>query len=302
LGTGLADSVFKSPPTGRELARLLGSVANFPYEAAEANADLGQIASYYQEAEDRLGLVQLLDQTFDQSFDPQPLHFLLADQGPLLIVTTNYDDLIEEALRRRNRTFHLVVHPTDRLDLAASVLWWKPGEATPSAFHPSDLPLSLTDTTIIYKMHGSVDRSPGKAWSSFVVTEEDYVDFLARMAGQAAIPANFKVQFMTSRFLFLGYGLRDWNLRVLLKTIRSSSRSISGRDAANDDQGPHGPSSDHVPRLQPAASPLEGLRSWAIQMKPHWLETLLWRNRGVNIYDMSLDAFTAQLSEWLTRA
>jgi SIR2-like domain len=269
-------------PTGRELARHLAKEVAFPSSEAIDRDDLAKVTSYYVESDSRTGLVQRLQEVFGRQYEPGQIHYFLADlQIPLLIVTTNYDDLIEKAFTRRNKPFHLVVHPTDSKDLAASVLWWKPESTEPIDYLPAKLPLSLSDTTIIYKMHGSVDRHR-KTPDSFVITEEDYVEFLARMTGQSAIPARFMLHFHTRRFLFLGYGLRDWNLRVMLKNLKGT---LVDRPSDALDGKLHASVTD------------EGVRSWAIQYEPSRLEELLWRARKVNIYNMKIDSFVAKMRE-----
>lgn len=288
LTTPPVDSWEKSPtslPSGRQLARWLAERSAYP--GGEGEYDLAKVASYYQAEVDRPGLCEALRTVFLRESRPRPLHELLADfPRPLFIVTTNFDDLIERAFRDKKRPFHLVVHPTDRDDLAASVLWWKPGDKDPKPYPPSQLPLSLSDTPIIYKMHGSIDRD-GASYDSFVITEEDYVDFLGRMSGQSAIPARFLEHFQRSRFLFLGYGLGDWNFRVMLQGLKQASDFNSF------------PS-------EPLRLPNNGqrrtkLRSWAIQFRPSELETKLWGRREVNIYDLNLDEFVVKLRAEMNR-
>jgi hypothetical protein len=126
-------------------------------------------------------------------------------------------------------------------------------------------------------MHGTVDRT--QKWDSYVITEEDYVDFLSRMTGQTAIPARFMLEFRKRRFLFLGYGLSDWNLRVMLKNLKATM-NVGGAPTA----GP--PAEETV---------AEDLRSWAIQYKPSELEQWLWRARKVNIYDVDIETFASKL-------
>jgi len=273
-----------SLPTGSQLARCLADMAAFPSDDPNDRDDLAKVASYYVEAQaDRPALLSCLRGVFDRDYPVGEVHRFLADLPvPLLIVTTNYDDLIEKAFRDKSRPFHLVAHPTDRKDLAASVLWWRPNATEPIAQPPNKLKLSLKDTTIIYKMHGSVDRRT-KRWDSFVITEEDYVEFLARMTGQSAIPSRFKAHFRESRFLFLGYGLRDWNLRVMMNNLKAKpilQESEAMEDALN--QSP----------------PEAELRSWAIQYLPSNLEESLWDARRVNIYNIKIDDFIARMREY----
>jgi len=273
-------------PSGSELARRLAEESSFPSDTPGERHDLAKVASYYLEAIDRDGLFGRLCELFDRDYQIGAVHRFLADlEAPLLIITTNYDDLIERAFREKSKPFHLVVHPTDQKELAGSVLWWKPEAAEPEPYPPNTLPLSLKETSIIYKMHGSIDRQ-GKRWDSFVITEEDYVDFLARMIGQSALPKRLMAQFRSARFLFLGYSLSDWNLRVMLKNLKAGLvRS-----------GPE-PEPQAGGRRRRSGTPPEDLRSWAIQSQPSALERVLWDARKVNIYDLTIDDFVVKLKE-----
>jgi len=114
------------------------------------------------------------------------------------------------------RPYHLVVHPTEMHEAAASVLWWRPESTKPEIHHPSTLPLSLTDTTIIYKMHGTVHSE--EEWNSFVISEEDYVTFLAKMSSQAAVPARIMLQVLPAR----------WARLARAKTALASTRRRPG--------------------------------------------------------------------------
>jgi hypothetical protein len=200
----------------------------------------------------------------------------------LLVVTTNYDDLLEKAFRDAGCRFDLVVHPTDRRDVEASVLWQRHGEANATPEPPNSLCIDLKTTSVIYKIHGSVARSMPEAISAddestgpedqFVVTEEDYVDFLYRMTAQGAVPAQFIRHFRERHFLFLGYGLGDWNLRVILRNLRAARAGFG--DTAEDRH-----------------------KTWAIQFRPSALERELWQAREVKIYNQDINLFVAGLRE-----
>ncbi|HEX8173801.1 MAG TPA: SIR2 family protein [Pyrinomonadaceae bacterium] len=266
-------------PSGVELSRFLADISNFPAENEEEITDLAKVSSYFVETSARRRLRERLHNIFDRDFEPASIHNYLAEIGrsaPLLIVTTNYDDLTEQAFNRLNLPYDLVIHPTDRKDVEASVLWWKHGAQEPEAVPPNQLFIDLKTTTVIYKMHGTVDRATAK-WDSYVITEDDYIDFLSRMTGQTAVPAQFMRHFRTRHFLFLGYGLRDWNLRVVLKNLRAVLPTVDeASQSANDDME-------------------EELRSWAIQFRPSDLETELWNARKVKIYDVDINEFVEKL-------
>jgi hypothetical protein len=273
-------------PSGSELARFLASKASFPSQDEHDLMDLAKVSSYFVETVARRRLRQRLHEVFDQDFSPCDIHTYLAEVSrlcPLLIVTTNYDDLIEQAFRKLDCPFDLVVHPTDRKEVEASVLWWKDGAHEPEAVTPNRLFIDLKTTTVIYKMHGTVDRAKGTddsakgRWDSYVITEDDYVDFLARI--QSAVPAQFMRYFRERQFLFLGYGLRDWNLRVVLKNLRTAQPVENVSDTADDE---------------------EDLRSWAIQYRPSELEVQLWSARKIRIYDVDINEFARRLREQRT--
>ena len=252
-------------PSGVELAAYLASKANFPSKRREDLEDLAKVASYCADSSGRRRLRERLRAVLDHKYAFSPLHELLASVPvPLLIVVTNYDTLLEQAFRKaNNKPYDLVIYPSDRLDAAGSVLWWRHGEPQPSPVHPNKLNIDLSKRTVIYKMHGSIARSP--EWDNFVITEEDYIEFLSRM--NTAVPPIFYSHCLERNFLFLGYSLRDWNLRVVLRNL---SRMLVKRGG-------------------------EILPSWAIQRNPSDLERDLWEKRNVTIFDVPLDEFTARI-------
>lgn len=278
LGSPATSSVL---PSGAELARYLADEATFPSEDEHDRSDLAKVASYFVDTSARRRLREQLREIFNRDFEPCEIHAYLADVAavqPLVMVTTNYDDLLEQACRARGVDYELVIHPTDRKDVEGSVLWWAAGASEPAAVAPSLLNVDLHNRTVIYKMHGTVDRLSPK-WDSYVITEDDYVDFLARMASQAAVPAQFMRHFRTRHFLFLGYSLRDWNLRVVLKNLRSVLPT-AGADAEEED---------------------DDLTSWAIQFRPSELEQELWSTRRVKIYDEDVTEFTRRVRQFGAR-
>ncbi len=259
-------------PSGAELSRFLAQKSSFPSSEDHDLTDLPKVASYFVETSARRRLRERLHDIFNRDFDPCSIHTYLAEvatSAPLLMITTNYDDLLEQAFRRANCPFDLVIHPTDRKEVEAAVLWWRHGENEPIAISPNQLYIDLKNTNVIYKMHGTVDRVLQK-WDSYVITEDDYVDFLARMTSQTAVPALFMHHCRTRNFLFLGYGLRDWNLRVLLRNL-DSTLPITVDDAGDE------------------------LHSWAIQYHPTEYEVELWNARQVKVYNMDINNFVEKL-------
>lgn len=173
------------PPTTAQLSGLLASAANFP---VGESLELAKVAQYLHLVGGRKRLHRELHQIFDSNYDPSPVHQFLADlDAPLLIVTTNYDDLIDRALTRRDRKYELVIHTTNPT-LSCRVLWRRHDMSAPDDISPNRLQLDLGNLTIVYKMHGAVDRQDPER-DQYVITEDDYVDFLTRMTRNRAVPA-----------------------------------------------------------------------------------------------------------------
>lgn len=248
-------------PTANELAKYLAKQAVFP---SDESPDLTKVAQYFGVVGGRGALEQELHSIFDCDFPLTSLHTFLAEiPSPLLIVTTNYDDLIERAFKAKGRSYDVVIHTTNP-KFGDRVLWWQHDATEPQVVIPQKLDIDLSRTTVIYKMHGAVDRFD-RGRDQYVITEDDYVDFLARMIKNKAIPSIFAEPFQTKHFLFLGYGLRDWNWRVVLNRIEKDLRRH------------------------------KKLNSWAIQKEPSSLEKKLWERREVNVYDMTIDDFVKEL-------
>jgi len=259
-------------PSGWDLAHYLADESAFPSEDPRDREDLAKVASYYVDIGNRTLLKDCLRAAFERTSEIGPLHRLLASvDAPLVIVSTNYDTLVERALQDARKPYDLVVYPADQHEIANAVLWWPHGAEQPEIEETSTLSIDLDKTTVVFKMHGSI--APGEdeelrgRWASFVITEEDYVEFIFRMTNEAAIPATFFTHFLDRSFLFLGYSLRDWNLRVVLRSLKS----VPGR-----------PVSDERP-------------DWAIQKDPSLLEQALWGKRGVHIFDVRIDDFVQRL-------
>jgi hypothetical protein len=73
-----------------------------------------------------------------------------------------------------------------------------------------------------------------------------------------------------SHFLFLGYPLQEWHLRVFL-------HRVWGRDKA-------------------------GYRSWAVTERPDSLEREFWRQRGVDLFELPLRRYVDELEQRMPEA
>ena len=248
------------PPSGADLAEALARQARFPSEDPHDRRDLAKVSSYYVDVSRRKNLRDELRSIFvDKRYSSNDLHRLLAQVASnMVVVTTNYDTLLEEAFQKEGKEYDVVVYPADNSEYANCILWWHYGQQEPEKLKPNKIDVEeIANRNLIFKMHGSVWQASSN-WDSFVITEEDYVQFLSRIRN--AVPSAFRTFFAERSFLFLGYGLQDWNLRVLLKEVSSP-----------------------------------GNTSWAILKTPTLFERALWNRRNVKLYDVLLEEFVAEM-------
>ena len=130
--------------------------------------------------------------------------------------------------------------------------------------------ITLDDRTVILKLLGQVDREPERRWESFAVTEDDHIDYLAQADIASLVPVTLVARLRRSHFLFLGYPLRDWGLRVFL-------HRIWGREKV-------------------------AYRSWAVDVSIDPVERELWRQRGVDVFDVPLDEYVGELASRVAEA
>jgi hypothetical protein len=125
-----------------------------------------------------------------------------------LVITTNYDRLYEKALECANkREFTRSIYHKERTKIDDCKPQLQNGEWRLDPKKP-----------FILKLHGDIE-SP----SSIVVTDEDYVHFVARMSDKDPnnpVPKNVRTLLIKWSTLFIGYSLRDYNLRLLFNTLR----------------------------------------------------------------------------------
>lgn len=208
---------------------------------------------------------------------PAKLHELGAPDRYQLIVTTNYDDALEQAFEEAEETYDLAVYLARGRDKGRFVHVPCDGEpqlvSDPNAYtgFPIDA-FGRVERTVIMKIHGAVDRPQGPhAWrDNYVITEDDYIDYMSFGDIAAIVPQQLLGKLRDySHFLFLGHEMLDWSLRVFLIRIFG-------------DQG------------HPNAS-------WAIQSQPSRLDERFWQRMGVELAAVPLEDYVRELGEQLAR-
>jgi hypothetical protein len=262
-------------PSGVELAAYLAGLFDFPPDELP---DLLRVSQYITVMTGSGPLYEKLHQLLDADYQPTKVHTLLAAvpaflrrQGLIryqLIVTTNYDDALERAFKAAGEEFDLVSYIAEGQH-RGNFLHVPPDGATRLIERPNEYnALSLSKRTVILKIHGAIDRLDPER-DSYVITEDHYIDYLTRTDISHLVPASLAARLRRSHFLFLGYSLADWNLRVILHRIWGEQEL--------------------------------SYRSWSIQLNPKPIEEGFWRKRGVEILHAPLedyiDALAAHLDE-----
>ena len=195
--------------------------------------DLVRVSQYVEVAKGALPLHLALHEVFAQRYHPSIVHRFLArlaqvvpPERPLLTLTTNYDDALELAFRDAGVAYDVITYVTDYPERKKGHFthsWWKPGEPAESEPSPIKRPKTSTeilrDRPAVVKIHGAVRRDRDVAADNYVITEDDYIDFMVHQNPANLLPVSVAERLPDSHFLFLGYALRDWNLRVLLRRI-----------------------------------------------------------------------------------
>ncbi|MCC6930513.1 MAG: SIR2 family protein [Gemmatimonadaceae bacterium] len=198
-------------PTGRALAQTLAEKHGYPFDdrdnlprvaqyAAVIRNDIPrikeQVARQFSTATDQITAAAFADRT-----DP---HRILADLPFSKYLTTNYDPFIERSLEAAGAQYVV--------DLCA----WNPATRKHVAQARSGQPSLTPDNDsipLVYHLHG-VQGFP----ESMVLTEDDYLDFLAEIAmDPRCIRPDVSEVFAESSVLFLGYSLSDITFRVIFR-------------------------------------------------------------------------------------
>jgi SIR2-like domain len=252
---------------------------------------LALIASWLEEVRGhRRAVDRKLRECFAIDCAPGLLHEKLAGiEGTKLYVTTNYDDLLEKALAPRVPRIVVDRGPNG---LWAGIVGEKLKEVSPVGKQLDEL-LGEAESgepshPIVFKIHGSVDKADRNN-DSYIVSEEDYVDFLGRPR-DSYIPAYFAGLMRGKSFLFLGYSLEDWNVRVILRKLLRSTWKLQRVSQESQKLPAESRSSEDSTEPMP---------SWAIVRGRSHREQQVWAARGVQVFSEDLAKFAEELGKFL---
>jgi len=142
---------------------------------------------------------------------------------------------------------------------------------------PGGTPVKIVDPTsydypffderpVVLKIHGTIDRS-NEGREGYVITEDHYIEYLAEEALEKLLPKEFLTKLRNNHLLFLGYSLRDWNLRVFLRRLKRNPKQL--------------------------------YRPWAVLPYADAVEEQFWRRQDVDIIKVTLKTYIDGLEKEL---
>jgi len=201
LGAGASFSSNGAPglPGGGKLAESLAEECEYP---GMDKTDLLRVAQYYALTVGEMPLRESVNEKLSlPDVKPGEIHNILAGWPIEVVLTTNFDNLMERAFIKNDKD-------------AAKGIYKRLGDQEQIKITPTE------HAPLVYKLHGSLDDI-----DSMIMTEDNYIDFLISLIeGNPKIPDKIKNIFDTCSILFIGYGLKDWNIRVLLRYFRKTDR------------------------------------------------------------------------------
>jgi hypothetical protein len=278
LGSGVHGSLPDAAQLAAHLAQRFG--------LGSQSLDLAEVAQRIRVARGR----SFLDKAMLKALTPQPeptatqlflarlparLDELGLAKSYQMIVTTNYDSALEQAFAAAKEPYDLAVFLANGTDARGTnrgkflhVPWKGEPEVIhePSTYH--DFPIDGDDAlerTVIVKINGAAEGGEGNyRWDgSYVLTEDQYIDYLVTDEIVRVIPHQILNKLVGSNCLFLGYPMREWSLRVLLKRV------WQGMALEN--------------------------KSWAIEREPDALEKSLWNAIEVELLASAPDDYANEL-------
>jgi hypothetical protein len=253
VGDNLRNVLQETPPRDdyadivRDAAEILGLSNTVP--------QLLTVASFFTAKDQRRQLLTNVDQRFRSVKEVTNIQKVIAarakafvderntnrlkDKDDYLILTTNYDQLMESWLAEqgvptcvvtvdrdsRIRTKFMNNVPTllglsadEFRDLEKQYKESKLGTLpTPEQFILADKKYSLA---LVYKIHGCPIIDTEQRIDNLVISDHDYVLFIQKNgATNNLIPSYISNRIVDSSFLFLGYSFSDWNVRSLYQQI-----------------------------------------------------------------------------------
>ncbi len=197
-------------------------------------------------------------------------HQILAELPASVYVTTNFDPLLERALKANDRP------PQQALTR------WRYQKA-PQTADSETIASPSAKAPLVFHVFGAFGADTD---AGLVLTEDDYFDYLIDAAAAQLIPPKVEAALVDNSLLFLGFRLTDWHFRVLFRLMMK----LPGRERLKQYR--------HVAvQLDPDLTTLAD-----VQSAKAYLAEYFGKEANIDIYWGSSEDFLAALREELLAA
>lgn len=202
--------------------------------------DLAEAAQYARAVRGEQKVFEMIREGLLPEREPGYVHRYLAalpgrlkeaalDRRHLMIVTPKYDAALERAFTDSEvpEPYDVVVFMgpgTENPGKFVHVPWDRPAVTIHVPNEYQDLPIrqdGQLDRTLIVRINGSIDDPDlNLRWKdNYVVTEDHYIQYLTGSPLASLVPIQIVEKLKSASYLFLGYTMADWRLRVFLKRL-----------------------------------------------------------------------------------
>jgi hypothetical protein len=210
--------------------------------------NLPALSQFVEQDQDRGGLNKWLNEIFKAPPIPTPVHIFFAnlvhhlkEHNDLsgenkipypIVVTTNYDLALETAYQNKGLEFDVLFLQKGISNLPSG-LYRRRYSKVEKVYQNTTSPHPITDeemaelmplsgvtysstSPIIVKIHGTYSAEVNMP-SYYIITEDDFIEFTA----DHPIPPTLMQAIKQRELCFLGYQVKDWNMRVILREIEA---------------------------------------------------------------------------------
>jgi len=240
------DFINATEPQQIDMLKLLARITRI----ADPPDPLSSITGYYESKTTRQSLWTALHLIISGKNKPTLTHQLLAAAAKryfqqagvwqdYLILTTNYDCLMEDALDLAKVDYvvlaprkdqKVMVRFSDGIEGAEELTRMNSGTSYPDKLYLK----KPKNMVVICKMHGCLNPKLTDKDDGLVISDNDYVNYISQMnSAHGTLPSYVNTLMQDKPFLFLGYSLTDWNVRSVFETIRKKrGEDFGGQDYA----------------------------------------------------------------------
>jgi SIR2-like domain len=215
-------------PLGKDIAKEWADAEDYPLETcvkcSASRSDLAKVSQFVAIHNDAIRPKELMLEKLNKPLKPfdfndpdEPLN-VLARLPFSIYLTTNYDDLLTQAINHHGRA-------AGREAAVETCKWNSILKSKPTVFGRGSKFDPSVKTPLVYHLHGHCNDK-----NSLVLTEDDYLDFLVNMSQtNNFLPPRIQEAIAACSVIFVGYSLADINFRVLFRGLLGNIEQALGR-------------------------------------------------------------------------